>query len=55
MHEDPQELGGGGGGGQRAAGKAAQEDSVFMPGSAGKAVDASDDLKRIRVVPVCNF
>ena len=55
MHENPQELGGCGGGGQRAAGEAAQEDGVFVPGSAGEAVDASDDLKRIRVVPVCNF
>ena len=55
MHEDPQELGGRGGGGQRAGSKAAQEDGVFMPGSAGEAIDASDDLERVCVVLVCHF
>ena len=55
MHEDPQELGGRGGSGQRAIGEAAQEDGVFMPGSAGEAVDASDDLERVCVVLVCHF
>ena len=28
---------------------------VFMPGSAGKPVNVSDDLKRIGVVLVCYF
>ena len=55
VHEDPQELGGRGGGGQRAVGEAAQEDGVFMPGSAGEAIDASDDLERVCVVLVCHF
>ena len=55
MHEDPQELGGRGGGGQRAGSKAAQEDGVFMPGSAGEAIDASDDLERVCVVLVRHF
>lgn len=55
MHEDPQELGGRGGGRQRAVGEAAQEDGVFMPGSAGEAIDASDDLERVCVVLVCHF
>lgn len=55
VHEDPQELGGRGGGGQRAVGEAAQEDGVFVPGSAGEAVDASDDLERICIVLVCHF
>ena len=55
VHEDPQELGGRGGGGQRAVGEAAQEDGVFMPGSAGEPIDASDDLERVCVVLVCHF
>ena len=55
VHEDPQELGGRGGGRQRAVGEAAQEDGVFMPGSAGEAIDASDDLERVCVVLVCHF
>ena len=55
MHEDPQELGGRGGGRQRAVGEAAQEDGGFMPGSAGEAIDASDDLERVCVVLVCHF
>lgn len=55
MHEDPQKLGGRGGGGQRAVGEAAQEDGVFMPGSAGEPIDASDDLERVCVVLVCHF
>lgn len=55
VHEDPQELGGRGGGGQRAGSKAAQEDGVFMPGSAGEAIDASDDLERVCVVLVRHF
>lgn len=55
MHEDPQELGGRGGGRQRAVGEAAQEDGVFMPGSAGEPIDASDDLERVCVVLVRHF
>ena len=47
MHEDPQELGGRGGGRQRAVGEAAQEDGVFMPGSAGERLDSSDVLVRV--------
>ena len=54
VHKDPQELGGCGGGSQRAAGEAAQKGGVFMPGSAGEAVDASDDLERICLVLVCH-
>ena len=53
--QDPQELCGGRGGRQWAAGKTAQEDGVFAPGIAGKAVDALDDLKRIGIVLVCHF
>ena len=48
-------MGGRGGGGQRAGSKAAQEDGVFMPGSAGEPVDVSDDLERIYVVLICYF
>lgn len=55
VHEDPQKLGGRGGGRQRAVGEAAQEDGVFMPGSAGEAIDASDDLERVCVVLVRHF
>ena len=48
-------MGGRGGGRQRAVGEAAQEDGVFMPGSAGEPIDASDDLERVCVVLVCHF
>ena len=55
VHEDPKELGGRGGGRQRAGSKAAQEDGIFMPGSAGEPIDASDDLERVCVVLVRHF
>ena len=48
-------MGGRGGGRQRAVDEAAQEDGVFMPGSAGEPIDASDDLERVCVVLVCHF
>ena len=55
VRKNPQELRRGWGGRQRAASKTAQKRRVFMPGSAGKPVNVSDDLKRIGVVLVCYF
>ena len=53
--KDPQELRGGRSCCQRAVSKTAQKRRVFMPGSAGKTVNVSDNLKRIGVVLVCHF